>query len=140
METAVIKTSQLVEAQILGTPAIGNEFKFSDNQEISNNNILLYALQAYSATQLSKSPISQNTVVAAAGVPSIAVTFVDDTNTEVVQNIPMYDIIRSNNGGFYTLVKPLKVNLTKCYIKLVNTTSVNANEVVLFNFIYTKIK
>jgi hypothetical protein len=140
METAVIKTSQLVEAQMIGTLAIGNEFKFSDNQEISNNNILLYALQAYSAAQLSKSPISQNTVVAAAGVPSVAVTFVDDTNTEVVQNIPLYDIIRSNNGGFYTLVKPLKVNLTKCYIKLVNTTSVNANEVVLFNFIYTKIK
>lgn len=139
METAIIRNSQLVEAQITSTPAIGQQFNFSDNQELSHNNVLLYALQGYCATQLSKSPISQNTVVAAASVPAIVVTFVDNNNEEVVQSIPLYDIIRSNNGGFYTLVKPLRVNLTKCYIQLVNNTSLSANEVVVFNFIYTKI-
>lgn len=139
METAIIKNSQLVEAQITATPAVGQRFNFSDNQEISNNNILLYALQAYSEAQLAKSPISQNTVVGTTGVPSIVITFVDNTNQQVVQRIPMYDIIRSNNGGFYTLVKPLRVNLTSCFIELVDTTGLSANEVVIFNFIYTKI-
>lgn len=139
METAIIKQSQLVEAEITATPAIGQRFNFNDNQEISNNNILLYALQAYSEGQLAKSPISQKTLVGTTGVPSVVITFVDNNNQEVVQRIPYYDIIRSNNGGFYTLVKPLRVSLTKCYIELVDTTGLSANEVVVFNFIYTKI-
>lgn len=139
-DTLIIKQSQLVEAVITAAPAVGLQFNFSDNQELSHNNIELYALQAYSEAQLAKSPISQATLVGTTGVPSVVVTFVDDTNNEVVQRIPLYDIIRSNNGGFYTLVEPLRVNLTKCYIQLVDTTGLSINESVVFNFVYRKLR
>ena len=63
---------------------------------------------------------------------------VNSNNEEQIQRIPLYDIIRSNNGGFYVLIEPITINLTKCYIELVDTTGLTTGEVVCFNFIYTK--
>lgn len=135
MQNAIIHRSVLAEARITATPAIGQRFFFDDIPDISKNNIVVYGIIGYSATQLATSP-QQRTVIAAAGVPSIALTIVDANNVQLVQQMPVYDTVRSLNGGFVATFDNLPMNLTRSYIEIMATTSLNSGESFVCELLY----
>ncbi len=135
MNNLILKRSQVVEAQVVGTPATGKRYQFLEIPNLSKNNVVLYGFAAYSASQLAVSPNS-NTIIAAAGVPSVVVTLLNNKKKEFVYQEPLFNMIRSNVGGFVQLLQPRVINLTDCYIQLSSTTGINSGEVVAFSFYY----
>ena len=118
MNNLITKRSQLLEAQFTRTPAIGKKYAFTQVPNISRNNIIIYGFEVFTATQLVTTP-SNNTVVPAAAVNAIVITFVDDNNVERIYQIPYYALVSSLNGGFIRMVKPFILNLTKSYVQAV---------------------
>ena len=119
----------------LGTPSAGASFRFENQPDISQNNIRLYGIQAFTADQLSKDD-QNRTVVSAAAAKGITVNIVDKENEVVYENIPLTQLVTQNNGGFTTLTKPTIVNLTSCQINLNDTTGLSEGEVVVLNFLF----
>ena len=135
MNNLIIKRSQLVRAKVTGTPTVGNKYYYTEVPNLSRNNILLSGFEVFSATQLSKTPQNE-TVIAAAGVPNVVLTWRDNKKQEFIYQMAAYTAVRSNNGGFIMLMKPRIINLTDSYIQLTNTTSINSNEVLAVNMYY----
>jgi hypothetical protein len=136
MNNLIIKRSQLVEAQFTGTPATGKKYPFTQVPNISRNNIIIYGFEVFTATQLVSTP-SNNTVVPAAAVNAIVITFVDDNNVERIYQIPYYALVSSLNGGFIRMVKPFILNLTKSYVQAVSVTNISENQVASVNLYYS---
>ena len=136
MNNLVIKRSQLAEAQITGSVATGKKYPFTQIPNLSRNNIIIYGLEVFTATQLSNTP-SGNTVIAASAQDQVVLTLVDNNNVERVYQIPIYTLISSNNGGFIKMVKPFILNLTKSYVQITNTAGINLDEVVSVNLYYS---
>ena len=136
MNNLIIKRSQLVTAQITGTPATGRRYNFLEIPNLSRNNIIIYGFEAFSATQLAVTP-SNNTVVSASAIDQLVITFVDDKNVERVYQIPYYTLVSSLNGGFIKMVKPFILNLTRCYVQITSTTGINVDEVASLNLYYS---
>lgn len=135
MNNLIIKRSQLVRAKVTGTPTLGNKYYYTEVPNLSRNNIILYGFEVFSATQLSKTPQNE-TVIAAAGIPNVVLTWRDNKKQEFIYQMAAYTAVRSNNGGFIMLMKPRIINLTDSYIQLTNTASVNSNEVLAVNMYY----
>ena len=135
MFNLVIKQSQTVEAVFEGSVAAGRRYSFREVPNISRNNLVLYGIEAFSATQLSTSPLGK-TVIAAADTDQILVTLKDTNNEEFIYQMPYYNLIRSNVGGFITVLEPRVINLTDCYVELTDTTGVAADESCVFNLYY----
>lgn len=136
MNNLIIKRSQLVEAQFTGTVAIGKKYPFTQVPNISRNNIIIYGFEVFTATQLATTP-SNNTVVPAAAVNAITITFVDDNNVERIYQIPYYALVTSLNGGFIRMVKPFILNLTKSYVQAVSVTNISTDQVASVNLYYS---
>jgi hypothetical protein len=136
MNNLIIKRSQLVEAQFTGTPAVGKKYAFTQVPNISRNNIIIYGFEVFTATQLVTTP-SNNTVVPAAAVNAIVITFVDDNNVERIYQIPYYALVSSLNGGFIRMVKPFILNLTKSYVQAVSVTNISTDQVASVNLYYS---
>ena len=49
----------------------------------------------------------------------------------------MFNLIRSNVGGFITMITPRLINLTDSYIQLVNAGTVTPGESVVLNLYYS---
>jgi hypothetical protein len=135
MNNLIIKRSQIVRAQITGTPSLGNKYYFTDVPNLSRNNIILYGFEVFTATQLAKTPQNE-TVVAGSTSDQVVLTWRDNNKIEFVYQMPIYTAIRSLNGGFIVLLKPRIINLTDSYIQLVDTTGISTNEVVAANIYY----
>jgi hypothetical protein len=135
MNNLIIKKSQIVEAQFAGTFTTNQKYPFIEIPNLSKNNIILYGIEAYVATQLINSPAG-NTIIAAADAPRVLVTFRDIDKQEFVYQMPIYSLIRANNGGFVTMFKPRLINLTDCYIQALSAGTLAANQSVCFNFYY----
>lgn len=140
MENAVVRKSQLVQSRVVGTPATGKRYQFLQVPNLSNNNIKVYAIEAFGYNQLQKTP-DGNSVIgfgATSQVPTteVVVTLVDNKNKEFLFQMPYYSMIRNNNGGFMVYLTPRIINLTACYIQLTATTSIAASEVAIFNLYY----
>ena len=97
MNNIIVKQSQLVTATIDGTPTVNRRYKFNDIPNLSRNNIILYGIEAYSASQLSKTSDGSD-VVAAADALGLTVTLKDNQNNEFIYQMPYYNLIRSVNG------------------------------------------
>lgn len=138
MNNLWIKNSQLVEFQFRGSVDANRRYPATDVPNLSRNNIMLYGFEVYAATQVSTAP-SGNTVIADADVDKIFLTLRDINKKEFVYQYPLYNLIRSNVGGFVTLIKPRRINLTDCNVIVSDTTGIGANEVVLLNMFYDKI-
>jgi len=138
MQEVIIKKSQLVSAQITGTPAALQKYQFLPNAELSSKKIALYGIEAYTAAQLTTDN-SSNAVIPANGAPSLTFTLVTEGNKETIKDMPVVNAIRSSNNGFILPLDNLRVNLEKCYIILNAATNLTANQVVLFNFYYTEL-
>jgi hypothetical protein len=136
MNNLIIKRSQLIEAQVVGTPAAGKKYQFTDVPNISRNNILIYGFEAFTAAQLSTTP-NNNTVIPAATSDQLVVTLIDNSNKELIYQLPYYTAIRSLNGGFVLMVKPFILNLTRSYIQLTDATGISENQVACVNLYYS---
>jgi len=135
MNNLIIKRSQIVRAQITGTPAVGNKYYFTDVPNLSRNNIVLYGFEVFTATQLAKTPQNE-TVIPGATNDQVVLTWRDNNKIEFVYQMPIYTAIRSLNGGFIVLLKPRVINLTDSYVQLVDATGITTNEVVAVNIYY----
>lgn len=134
MDNLIVKRSQIIEAQITGTPATGKRYFFTDIPALSRLNIVIYGIEAFTSTELANSPQSGNAVVGTS--TGIALTLRDQNKLEFAYQIPYYTLIRSNNSGLVVLFTPKTINLTDCYVQLTNTTGINSNDVACFNLYY----
>jgi hypothetical protein len=135
MNNLLIKNSQLVEAQFKGSVAANRRYTFTDVPNLSRNNIVLYGFEVYSAAELAVTP-NGNTVIAAADVDQITLTLRDIEKKEFIYQYPLYNLIRGNVGGFVTLLKPRRINLTDCYVQVTDATGIGVDEVVAINMFY----
>ena len=135
MNNLIIKRSQLVRAQVSGTPALGNKYYFTDVPNLSRNNVILYGFEVFTATQLAKTPQNE-TVIAGSANDQVVLTWRDNNKVEFVYQVPIYTAIRILNGGYILLLKPRIINLTDSYIQLTDTTGINSNEVLACNIYY----
>jgi hypothetical protein len=136
MNNLIIKRSQLAEAQITGSVAVGKKYNFLEIPNLSRNNILLYGFEVYSATQLSNTP-NGNAVITAANIPNVVVSFRDTNKVEFVYQVPTYSLIRANVGGFITMITPRLINLTDSYIQLTATGTIAVDQVLAVNLYYS---
>jgi len=136
MNNLIIKRSQLVEAQIVGTPAAGKKYQFTDVPNISRNNIIIYGFEAFTAAQLAVTP-NNNTVIASDKSDQLVITFVDNENREIIYQLPYYTAIRSLNGGFVLMVKPFILNLTRSYVQITSASGLSENQVASVNLYYS---
>ena len=133
MNNLVIKRSQIVEAKLSGSLAVGNRYYFQDIPNLSRNNIIVYGIEAFIDAQLAVAP-SGNTVVGAS--TGILVTLRDNNKQEFMYQVPYYTLIRANNAGLIVMMKPRIINLTDCYVSLTSTRGLTAKEVAAFNLYY----
>ena len=136
MNNLIIKRSQLAEAQVTGSVAVGKKYNFIEIPNLSRNNILLYGFEVYSATQLSFTP-NGNAVIAAADIQNVVLSFRDTNKVEFVYQVPTFSLIRANVGGFITMITPRLINLTDSYIQLTATGGINVDEVLAVNLYYS---
>ena len=136
MNNLIIKRSQLAEAQVTGSVAVGKKYQFLEIPNLSRNNILLYGYEVYSATQLSNTP-NGNAVIAAADIQNVVLSFRDVNKVEFVYQVPTFSLIRSNVGGFITMITPRLINLTDSYIQLTAVGGISVNEVLAVNLYYS---
>jgi hypothetical protein len=134
MDNLIIKRSQIIEAQITGTPTVGKRYFFTDIPQLARLNIIIYGIEAFTSTQLAVSPQSGNAVVGTS--TGIALTLRDQNKLEFAYQIPYYTLIRANNSGLVVLFTPKTINLTDCFVQLTATTGINANDVACFNLYY----
>ena len=133
MNNLVIKRSQIVEAKLSGSLAVGNRYFFQDIPNLSRNNIIVYGIEAFTETQLAVAPSGATTVGSSTG---IVVTLRDNQKQEFMYQVPYYTLIRANNAGLIVMLKPRIINLTDCYVNLTDTTGLSVNEVACFNLYY----
>jgi hypothetical protein len=136
MNNLIIKRSQIAEAQLQGSIAVGKKYPFLEIPNLSRNNILLYGFEVYSRTQLRSTPMG-NDVILAADVHNVILSFRDTNKVEFVYQMPIYNLIRSNVGGFITMITPRLINLTDSYVQVVNAGSLSVDEVVAVNLFYS---
>jgi|694.fasta_scaffold75818_2 hypothetical protein len=136
IDNLVIKRSQLVEAQITGTAAVGKRYQFTEVPNISRNNIIIYGFEAFTDAQLDVTP-NNNNVIASTVADQICITLVDNDNQERIYQLPYYTAIRSLNYGFVFRVKPFVMNLTRSYIQVTNASGINTNDVACLNLYYS---
>jgi hypothetical protein len=136
MNNLIIKRSQIAEAQFTGAVSIGKKYAFTEIPNMSRNNILLYGFEVYSRTQLRATPLG-NDVILAADVHNIVLSFRDVNKVEFVYQTPIFNLIRSNVGGFITMITPRLINLTDSYVQCTNVGTISVNEVVAVNLFYS---
>lgn len=137
MQALIANKGKYVFAKITSVANAPAQFPFDINsaQDIAQANITLYAIEAFTAAEVAKDQLG-NTVVAAAGGPSIMLTLVDKNGVILLENYPVNTLRKSVNNGFPMYLKNFQIDLTKCYVTLVSTSNVNANEVIGFNLYY----
>jgi len=135
MNNLVIRNSQQVTATIEGTPSANRRYKFDDIPNLSRNNVILYGIEAFTDAQLANTA-DGSTVVAAADALGLTVTLKDVRNEEFVYQMPLYNLVRSNNGGFIVMLDPKIINLTDCYVQVNLAGGLADGQKVVFNFYY----
>lgn len=136
MNNLIIKRSQIAEAQFTGSISIGKKYQFLEIPNMSRNNILLYGFEVYSRTQLRATPMGNDTILAA-DVHNVVLSFRDVNKVEFVYQMPIYNLIRSNVGGFITMITPRLINLTDSYVQLTDVGTISVDEVVAVNLFYS---
>jgi hypothetical protein len=133
MNNLVIKRSQQIEFRLSGSIATGKRYFATDIPNLSRNNVVVYGIEFFIATQEATTPTGNTVVGSSSG---IVVTLRDNKKQEFMYQVPMYTLIRANNAGLIVLLKPRIINLTDCYVQITNTTGLNLNESVAANIYY----
>lgn len=117
----------------LTTVAAGATLNFADVPQL--NNAKIQAIEAYSDTQVTKTP-TQNTVFANAEVPDMLMTFMNRESDKQFENMPYYTLIRSNNGGYLMRFPNFRVNITASYV-WIGATGATVNHALAFGVYYS---
>ena len=133
MNNLVIKRSQQIQFVLAGSVATGRRYFATDIPNLSRNNVVVYGIEFFTASQQATTPTGLTCVSTSTG---IAVTLRDNKKQEFMYQVPMYTLIRSNNAGLIVLLKPRIINLTDCYVTVTNTSGLNAGEAVSANLYY----
>lgn len=133
MNNLVIKRSQQIQFVLSGSVATGRRYFATDIPNLSRNNVVVYGIEFFTASQQATTPTGLTVVSASTG---INVTLRDNKKQEFMFQVPMYTLIRANNAGLIVLLKPRIINLTDCYVQITNTASLNAGEAVAANIYY----
>lgn len=133
MNNLVIKRSQQIQFVLAGSVATGRRYFATDIPNLSRNNVVVYGIEFFTASQQATTPTGLTVVSASTG---INVTLRDNKKQEFMFQVPMYTLIRANNAGLIVLLKPRIINLTDCYVQVTNTASLNAGEAVAANIYY----
>jgi hypothetical protein len=129
----IIENSYLVEIN-LGTLAAQKQTNFNFIPQLEGS--IIYGIQTFSASDITNSP-NGSVVVSSAGLASINVTFAVGDNQDIFL-MSCADLRSSNISGFVRMFANKKLNLTKSFITLNSVTNLNANESILFQFLYRK--
>lgn len=133
MVQPIIKNSYLAEINLV-TVTQNQRYNFDNIPELNQKNIKLVSVTAYTATRLLLSQTGK-TVIADAAAANFVLTLTT-AESEVIYQIPYYDLVSANNAGLMRMFKNLSVNLTKCYATCLSTTGVVAAQSLVFNLIY----
>ena len=133
MNNLVIKRSQIVEAKLSGSLAVGKRYNFTDIPNLSRNSLVIYGFESFTTSQLTVTPTGNAVVPVSTG---IAITWRDTNKQEFIYQIPMYTTIRANNAGLIVLLQPRVINLTDSYVTLTDTTGLSVNQSVAINLYY----
>jgi hypothetical protein len=133
MNNLVIKRSQIVEAKLSGSLAVGKRYNFTDIPNLSRNSLVIYGFESFTTSQLTVTPTGNSVVPVSTG---IVITWRDTNKQEFIYQIPMYTTIRANNAGLIVLLQPRVINLTDSYVTLTDTTGLSVNQSVAINLYY----
>ena len=133
MNNLVIKRSQIVEAKLSGSLAVGKRYNFTDIPNLSRNTLVIYGWESFTTSQLTVTPTGNSVVPVSTG---IVITWRDTNKQEFIYQIPMYTTIRANNAGLIVLLQPRVINLTDSYVTLTDTTGLSVNQSVAINLYY----
>lgn len=127
----ITEKSYLVELN-LATVGVQRQVNFGFIPQLEGAEI--YAVQTFSATQLSLSP-NGAAMVTAAGLADLTVTFAVGDYQDIFL-LPVADLNSPLINGFIRMLNNKRLNLTKSFVTIQSTTTVANNQSILFNFIY----
>lgn len=127
----ITEKSYLVELN-LATVGVQRQVNFGFIPQLEGAEI--YAVQTFSATQLSLSP-NGAAMVTAAGLADLTVTFAVGDYQDIFL-LPVADLNSPLINGFIRMLNNKRLNLTKSFVTIQSTTTVVNNQSILFNFIY----
>lgn len=133
MYVPIAKRSRLVSAKLTSTDK--NNYPFLNVPDLAQDNIRVYGIEVFSSDQLTTDP-NGLTVVSAAALKGLTLTLVSGTKKSII-DLPLKDLVRSENGGFIFALDNIPITLTSCYVTIQNSTGISANQVAVFNLLYT---
>lgn len=114
-----IPASEMVYIKI--TNLTITEFEFPKNlKKLEQGNIL--AIQAYTSTDITKNH-NNEAVVPAALLKTTFMTLESQSGIQLLSNVPLIDLQRSNNNGVYEEVAPMKIDFSKSKLKVGDATA-----------------
>ena len=125
---------RFVEVNLNNTAA--QQFYF-DTDATLQDAVHITAIETYSVSDVTKSPQTGKALVADAILAKSYLTIVSKSNDEeVISNIPLVNLNRKANNGNLTEFNIPTPNVTKCYIRVADTTSLVAGTIWLLGFHY----
>jgi len=116
----------------LGTVAVQKQINFNFVPQLEGKEI--YAIQAFSRTDLALSP-NGSTMVTQVGLADLTATFTVD-DTQDVFLYPVSDLNSPLQNGFIRMFKNKRLNLTKSFVTIQSVATVANNESIVFQFTY----
>jgi hypothetical protein len=132
MVQPISERNYLVEVNVGAAVAVQKQINFSFIPQLEG--AVIYAIQSFSRTELSLSP-NGSAVATTAGLADLTVTFAVGDNQDFFL-VPVADLNSANISGFIRMINDKRLNLTKSFITIQSTTTIAANESVLFLFTY----
>jgi len=130
----LIEKSYLTEINLgPGTPTAGKTLNFINYPQLNGKSIL--GLQVCDSSVLAVSPSTKTVVSTLTG---LVFTALDVANKERIFQYPCYDLNPKNVGGFYRSFQPFQINLQKSGILITSAGSLNADESVVINILYSE--
>jgi len=129
----IIENSYLVEIN-LGTLAAQKQINFNFIPQLEGS--IIYGIQTFSLGDNLVSP-NGSAVVGTTGLASINVTFSVGDNQDIYL-MSCSDLRSANISGFVRMFANKRLNLTKSFITINSVTNLNANESILFQFLYRR--
>lgn len=129
----IIENSYLVEIN-LGTLAAQKQINFNFIPQLEGS--IIYGIQTFSLSDSNTSP-NGAAVVSTVGLASINVTFSVGDNQDIYL-MSCSDLRSANISGYVRMFANKKLNLTKSFITLNSIANLNANESILFQFLYRR--
>lgn len=129
----IIKNSYLVEVN-MPSVSVGQRYYFLDVPTLRAPYVFIHGIEAYTTSQITKSPLNYNAVTPA-GMTGIVCTFAVKESEEVYL-MPLFSFVAGLNAGVIREFANKQINLTKSYVTILDATNLTAGESVVFNFYY----